>query len=172
MNKVKIMKRDILIIPKFKNVNLIQKIRLKYDTLAKLVPPHITLVFPFADNISDNKLVSLVKSKVQNLVPFYVNFKGILMNYDTYTQSNYIYLNCIEGSENIQNLHDILYSTFPLSKHLNSNIKYIPHITLGHTDNINIKLYDNFESIIDEIVIEKIGEHDESIIIDKIKLGE
>ena len=102
MNKVKIMKRDILIIPKFKNVNLIQKIRLKYDTLAKLVPPHITLVFPFADNISDNELVSLVKSKVQNLVPFYVNFKGILIYYDTYTQSNYIYLKCIEGSENIQ----------------------------------------------------------------------
>ena len=166
------MKRDILIFPKFKNLNLIQEVRLKYDNLAKLVPPHVTLVFPFSDSICDSELVSLVKSKIQNLAPFYVNFKGVLLDYDTYTNSHFIYLKCIEGSDNIQKIHDILYSTFPLSSHLNTNIKYIPHITLGHTDNINIKLYDNFESIIDEIVIEKIGEHDESIIIGKIKLGE
>lgn len=164
------MKRDILIIPKFRNVNLIQEVRLKYDNLAKLIPPHITLIFPFTDTISDSELVSLVKSKVQNLTPFYINFKGILLDYDTYTKSNYIYLNCVEGREKIQNLHDVLYSTSPLSSHLNTNIKYIPHITLGYTDSINFKLNDNFESIIDEIVIEKIGEHDESIIIAKIKL--
>lgn len=164
------MKRDILIFPKFKNIDKIQKVRLKYDSLAKLVPPHITLVFPFSDNISNEDLVTLVKSKIQNLRPFYVKFSGVLMKYDSYTKSNYIYLNCKEGKDIIQNLHDLFYSVSPISEHFNPNIKYIPHITLGHTDSIDFELDDIFEYIVDEIVIEGIGENEESIIIDIIKL--
>lgn len=37
------LKRDILIFPKFKNINKIQEIRNKYDRLANLIAPHITL---------------------------------------------------------------------------------------------------------------------------------
>ena len=40
-------KRDILIFPKFKNINKIQELRNKYDPLANLIAPHITIVFPF-----------------------------------------------------------------------------------------------------------------------------
>lgn len=36
-------KRDILIFPKFDNMNLIQEVRNKYDRLSNLVAPHITL---------------------------------------------------------------------------------------------------------------------------------
>lgn len=42
-------KRDILIFPKFQNLYLIQEIRKKYDRLANLVEPHITL--GICDNI-------------------------------------------------------------------------------------------------------------------------
>ena len=53
MNYINRGKRDILIIPKFNNINKIQKIREKYDELYDIINPHITLAFPFKSNISN-----------------------------------------------------------------------------------------------------------------------
>ena len=39
--------RTIMIFPEFENMEIIDNIRKKYDPLAELVRPHITLVFPF-----------------------------------------------------------------------------------------------------------------------------
>lgn len=36
-----------MIFPDFENVEIIDNIRDKYDPLAKLIRPHITIVFPF-----------------------------------------------------------------------------------------------------------------------------
>lgn len=47
-----IKKRCIMIFPQFKNINIIDEIREKYDPLSNNVRPHITLVFPFESNIS------------------------------------------------------------------------------------------------------------------------
>ena len=47
MNYINKGKRDILIFPKFKNIDKIQEIREKYDELAEILPAHITLAFPF-----------------------------------------------------------------------------------------------------------------------------
>ena len=60
-----------------------------------------------------------------------------------------------------------------LPSHFKKSIKYIPHITLGKTNNIeNLRSFDyEFKTIVDEISIELIGEHEESIIIKNIKLG-
>ena len=162
-----ILKRDILIFPKFKNINLIQDIRKKYDSLAELVPPHITLVFPFTDSITDELLVEKIRDCVKDIKPFEIKFKGVSLNRD-----NYIFLNCITGNKEILNLHDKLYSQV-LPSHLNTSIKYIPHITLGKANNIDFLEDFNyyFKDIIDEIIIEKIGKNDESIIIDKINLN-
>ena len=162
-----ILKRDILIFPKFKNINLIQDIRKKYDSLAELVPPHITLVFPFTDSITDELLVEKIRDCVKDIKPFEIKFKGVSL-----TKDNYIFLNCITGNKEILNLHDKLYSQV-LPSHLNTSIKYIPHITLGKANNIDFLEDFNYEfkDIIDEIIIEKIGKNDESIIIDKINLN-
>lgn len=53
-------KRDILIFPKFNNIDKIQEVRNKYDKLANLIPPHITLAFPFRNNSIEfsNKIVT------------------------------------------------------------------------------------------------------------------
>ena len=56
-------KRDILIIPKFNNINKIQIIRKKYDELFNVIVPHITLAFPFKNNISNEEL----KEKLLNI---------------------------------------------------------------------------------------------------------
>ncbi len=44
--------RTIMIFPKFDNLDIINSIRDKYDPLAKLVPPHLTLVFPFKSELT------------------------------------------------------------------------------------------------------------------------
>ena len=160
-------KRDILIFPKFKNINLIQDIRNKYDPLANLIDPHITLSFPFSDNISNEELIAKLTNLLNFFEPFNIIFKGISLSDD-----NYIFLNCIHGYQKIIQLHDKIYKQI-LPTHFKSSIKYIPHITLGQSDNIeefSTFVYE-FKTIVDEVSIESIGEHEESIKIKNIKLG-
>ena len=47
MNYINKGKRDILIIPKFKNIDKIQDIRQKYDELYEKIMPHITVLPQF-----------------------------------------------------------------------------------------------------------------------------
>ncbi len=160
-------KRDILIFPRFKNLEIIQQIRKKYDRLADLVDPHITLVFPFSDSISDDELINKLCVLLKNYVPFAITFREISLSDD-----NYIFLNCINGSNELLKLHDEIYKNI-IPNHLNTSIKYTPHITLGQAESIDdLKDFDyEFSTIVDEISIELIGEDEESIIIKNIKLG-
>jgi len=56
MNYINKGKRDILIFPDFENIDKIQEIRKQYDELADIIMPHITLAFPFKNNISNTQL--------------------------------------------------------------------------------------------------------------------
>ena len=161
-------KRDILIFPKFDNMNIIDKIRNKYDRLATLVRPHITLAFPFKDVISDDDLINKLSFLLKNYSPFEVTFKGVSLYED-----NYILLNCIKGAKDILKLHDDIYEKI-IPSHFKKSIKYIPHITLGQADNLIDFSNFNYEftTIINEVSIEFIGSNEESIIIKNIKLGE
>ena len=84
-------KRAILIFPKFNNIEVIQDIRKKYDRLYGLIKPHITLAFPFQDNISDNLLRENIEEILNNTKSFKVIFKGVSLSED-----NYIFFNCIK----------------------------------------------------------------------------
>ena len=159
-------KRDILIFPKFDNIDIINKVRNKYDRLANLINPHITLVFPFKDEISNDELITKLSSLLKDYSPFKVTFKGVSLSDD-----NYILLNCIEGNKEILKLHDAIYEKV-LPNHYKKSIPYIPHITLGQADNLKDFSDFNYEfsTIIDEISLELIGENEDSIIIKNIKL--
>ena len=161
-------KRDILIFPKFKNINKIQELRNKYDPLANLIAPHITIAFPFSDNMSNEELIKKLTNLLKNFRPFTIVFKGISLSED-----NYIFLNCMKGDQEIIELHNEIYKQI-LTSHLKKSIKYIPHITLGKASSIQeLDSFDyEFKTVVDEISIELIGEHEESIIIKNIKLGD
>ena len=45
-----------MIFPQFNNIETIDEIRDRYDPLAKLVCPHITLVFPFESEITNDEV--------------------------------------------------------------------------------------------------------------------
>lgn len=159
-------KRNILIFPKFDNINLIQEVRLKYDKLSSLVEPHITLAFPFTDSMSDDELINILSVVLKNVKPFNVTFKGISLFED-----NYILLNCIKGEKEIIDLHDKIYLEI-IPTHFKKDLTYIPHITLGQCDNLEAFKDFNYEfkTLVNEVSIELIGENEESILIKNIKL--
>ena len=160
-------KRDILIFPKFKNINLINEVRLKYDRLAKIVEPHITLAFPFKDEMSNEELLLKLTELFKKYSKFKVVFAGISISDD-----NYIFLNCIEGEEIIYKLHNEIYEKI-IPRHYKKAINYIPHITLGQSTDIEeLKEFNYiFTTIVDEISVEYIGDNEESIVIGSIKLN-
>ena len=160
-------KRDILIFPKFSNINKIQEMRNKYDPLANLISPHITIAFPFLDNISNEELIEKLSNLLILFKPFTIVFKGVSLSED-----NYIFLNCIQGKQKLIDLHNEIYKQI-LPSHFKNSVKYVPHITLGQSNNFtDLNLFEHeFKTIVDEISIELIGKHEESIIIKTIKLG-
>lgn len=171
MNYVNKGKRDILIIPKFKNIDKIQKIRKKYDELCDIIMPHITLAFPFNNNISNKELKEKLEDIAKNIEPFRIKCRGIKLTKDERINKYYIFLNIIEGKEIINKIHFKIYENILKDIDI-KKYTYEPHITLGNTNNSNekIELNEEFESIVDNIIVELIGENEESIIQFKVNL--
>lgn len=162
--------RTIMIFPDFDNMEVINRIREKYDPLAKLVNPHITIVFSFKSEISNEELSHILDKRLYGIKPFEIELQGISKCKDRF--GNYLFLDIIKGKENIIEIHNNLYrnefKTFDLG------LDYLPHITVGNlinsqeldkayesAKNINYK----FVSIVNKISVEMIGNNKESIII-------
>ena len=171
MNYINKGKRDILIIPKFNNCNKIQNIREKYDELFNIIVPHITLAFPFEKDISNEQLKTQLIDITKNIKPFKIKCKGITLRKDEKFNTYYIFLNIIEGKEIINEINYKIYENI-LNDIDIKEYKYEPHITLGNTNNPNekIELNEEFETIVNSIVVEQIGENEESIIEFEINL--
>lgn len=107
----------------------------------------------------------------KNIKPFKIKCKGITLKKDKRIDTYYIFLNIVEGKELISEINEKIYQNI-LSDIDIKKYNYDPHITLGNTNNSNekIELDDEFETIVDSIVIESIGENEESIIEVEIKL--
>ena len=169
MNYINKERRDILIIPNFEYIEEIQEIRKKYDELYKIIPPHITLAFPFEDKISNEDLKIKLKELLKDVKPFKVRCKGVSLEEDKNVETFYIFLNILEGKEIIKDLNKKIYTEI-LNKPIIENYK--PHITFGNTNNPNenIELDKEFETVVDRIIVERIGENEESIIEFEIDL--
>lgn len=169
MNYINAGKRDILIFPKFKEIEKIQEIRNRYDELASIIPPHITLAFPFNLPISNKELKEQLEQILSRYGKIDIACKRISFSKDQRINKYYIFLNIIEGIETINNIHNDIYEKV-LKIPRPSN--YIPHITLGTIDEIdaNIDLKETFETIVDNIIVESIGENEEPIVEFKIEL--
>lgn len=100
--------RTIMIFPRFNNIEIINDIRKQYDPLANLVLPHITLVFPFNDKMSDNELKIHLKLLLNDVKSFQLELKGFDKQVNSY--GNYLFLNVGQGIEEIKDIHNILYS--------------------------------------------------------------
>ena len=100
--------RTIMIFPEFEDIDLIDEIRAKYDPLAKLVRPHITIVFPFEMEITNDELSMILDNRLRDIESVVIEMQGFSKCEDRF--GNYLFFNVVTGMENITQLHDLLYS--------------------------------------------------------------
>lgn len=166
------LKRCIMIFPKFENRQIIDKIRELYDPLANHVRPHITLVFPFDSEIKTDELKEHISSVLSEFKPFEVILKGIK---PTNSFGKYLFLNIEKGNNEIVELHKRLYTGI-LQNYYPVWLKgkaFLPHMTVGCFDNeedfamaINEtgNIMDSFKTTVNKISVEIIDENEDSII--------
>jgi 2'-5' RNA ligase len=103
----------------------INQFRKKYDPQSHLIEPHITLVFPFPERISENNLTHHVEGVLKNLGPFPIHLQGLQKSWD-----DYLFLLIGQGNTDIKNLHTELYTGI-LAAYWRVDCPYVPHLTLG-----------------------------------------
>ena len=119
------MKRAIHLFPEFINLQIIEDLRIQHDPLFKLIPPHITLVFPFESAILSQVLYEHIRGALEDIKPFIIELQDF-----TGTLDQYIFLNVKKGNDQIIELHDRLYSGL-LSTYQNFRFSFHPHLTIG-----------------------------------------
>lgn len=103
----------------------INKFRKKYDPQFHLIEPHLTLVFPLPDFLSESRLIHHVESVLKDSRPFPIHLQGLQRSWD-----DYLFLLVEEGRADIRNLHTELYTGL-LAAYLREDLVYVPHLTLG-----------------------------------------
>ena len=162
--------RTIMIFPTFENIEIINSIRDKYDPLANLVRPHITIVFPFESDMSNEEVTDILNKRLMGIAPFDIELKG----FGKYTDAsgNYLSLYLTKGADVIKRIHDMLYGNE--FKAYDIGVEYVPHITVGKlpTKEEMEVAYEEIRDIdevfstkVRKISVEMIGENEESIII-------
>ena len=172
------LKRCIMIFPEFSNMDVIDKIRKKYDPLANHVRPHITLAFPFESNIESSQLRKHLEETLSSIRPFPLKLNGIM---PVKSFGNYLFLNIENGKNEIIKIHSKLYTGI-LEEHYPEWLRagtYNPHMTVGKIENEeNYKsaiektkgITDVFETVVNKISVEIIDENEDSIIDMEIQL--
>lgn len=159
--------RTILLFLHNMSIDKIESTREKHDPLFRLIPPHITIVFPFKSNISNDELKSHILNLSKGVGKIEIEFANRITSV-----GNYLFLEVEGGKEQIEELHDLLY-TGPLIQFLKEDIPYIPHVTVGRKESAELaaevakeihSFPQKLQCVIDRISVERIGENGESII--------
>jgi 2'-5' RNA ligase len=99
--------------------------RERFDPLAGLVEPHLTLVSPFEDPMSDATLEQHVRTAISELKSFAVTLRDVTVH-----ENEYLFLNVERGNDLLVELRDALYAR-PLAVHLSRTNIFVPHVTVG-----------------------------------------
>jgi 2'-5' RNA ligase len=121
-------RRAIVIAPRFERVERIAELRRAYDPLAFVVPPHITLVFPFSSDLTTAALAAHVTTAVAGIAPFPIELRGVTGDAD-----EHLFLTVKRGNDDIIALHDRLY-TGPLAPFRSLRHTFVPHLTVGRLE--------------------------------------
>jgi 2'-5' RNA ligase len=121
-------KRVIVAFPRIENPAGWEEVlsaRERFDPLARLVEPHLTLVSPFEDPMSDAALEQHVRTAVCELRSFAVTLRDVTVH-----ENEYLFLNVKRGNDRVVDLRDALYAG-PLAAHLSRTHTFVPHVTVG-----------------------------------------
>ena len=119
--------RAIVIFPHARDLAEINRLRARFDPLARVIAPHITVVFPFNTDSGKVDLRAHVERTIGDVPAFIIRLAGITGGGD---KGQYLFLNVELGSLGVIELHDRLYSG-SLARHLSLDHPYVPHLTLG-----------------------------------------
>ncbi|MFD2680292.1 2'-5' RNA ligase family protein [Bacillus seohaeanensis] len=142
-----------------------EEVREKYDPLYSVIPPHITLVFPFESDISTLELKEHVHDSLREISPFTLRLQGV-----TGSGGEYLFLNVKQGNDEIIRIHDLLYTGI-LKEYYFREVSFIPHITIGRLQSkkdfrqalLQTSKFDStFETKINSICCEVIANDDQS----------
>lgn len=117
--------RVIVVFPSFADPGPIDRFRARFDPLASLVPPHLTLVFPFETALSTDELREHIRVAVAGLTSFPIRLHGV-----TGSDGEYLFLNVKRGNDELIALHDRLYAGV-LGPFLRRELTFTPHLTIG-----------------------------------------
>jgi 2'-5' RNA ligase len=117
--------RAVVVFAEGNGLHVIESLRRRFDPLARVIPAHATLVFPFTSAIADSELESHIERAVDGLLPFRARFEGVAE-----VEDEYLFLDASVGREAFIELHDRLYRGL-LAEHLSTAHVYRPHITIG-----------------------------------------
>lgn len=169
--------RTIMIFPEFENQEIIDNIREKYDPLAGLVRPHVTLVFPFESSMSNEELERVLEDGLADIKPFKLRLGGVSRQEDRF--GNYLFLNVQQGMEELKRINRIFYDNE--FKEFDLGLPYVPHMTIGKLATPQLmneafaeieSLSDTFDTVVRKISVEMIGANGESIIVIEKELAE
>ncbi|MBM7834893.1 2'-5' RNA ligase family protein [Clostridium sardiniense] len=176
-----IQKRTIMIFPQFKNINIIDEIRERYDPLAKHVRPHITLVFTFESNLTSIELKKHLKKVLSGTRCFRLTLQEIIKIDNALGM--YLFLDIKQGNKEIKKLNEKLYTGILEAykpEWLNEKT-FMPHMTIGSftsRESLNKAFKDSesikksFETIVDKVSVEIIDENEDSIIEMEVDLSD
>jgi 2'-5' RNA ligase len=109
----------------------IEAIRTHHDPQATLVAPHVTLVFPLAeDAMTLEQLVAHLYEVAAKMPAPALALRCALVMPETGRAGGHLFLVPDEGMSQLVKLHDALYRG-PLAPHLRLDIPFVPHITVG-----------------------------------------
>lgn len=147
----------------------VQAFRKKHDPQAHLVEPHVTLVFPFDAEESDDLLIAHVEKIARITEPF-----DATLAQPVEVEDALVYMPLENGESEVRALHDRLYSGL-LAPHLAPDIPYVPHMTIGKgprafTAASNLEFRRDFG--VSTVMLERISDSGQSIPIARFPLGQ
>ena len=116
----------------------INKIRAEYPQLQyENILPHFTLVFPIIDILDREIVTKHIQTQLKKIQVFQFAVRCAIPHPERKNKRSYLFLVPDEGFSNFIRSHDALYTGI-LSKHLNIEIPYLPHITIGYCDDAQL----------------------------------
>lgn len=102
----------------------IQRLRAQFDPLAETVPPHVTVVFPFATDWPRDELIALAQRAPIPTAGFGLS--------PPVAHNGCLYFPLRTGQE-VQTLHEFFHSRLPAKR---SSERFIPHVTFGRVEQV------------------------------------
>ena len=116
----------------------IDSIRAQYPSIAyEPIDPHFTFIFPIHDNLKYEAFSRHVEQVTQQIAAIPFTIRCAIPMPDTLSKNTHIFLVPDEGLSMMVKLHSALYTSL-LANYLRLDIPYIPHITIGYSEEASV----------------------------------